>query len=92
MSRADFPRRWAKVLVVDGVMASIQHVWDGETEQYAIVCTIQTDGAEFATKLGRDEPHSQEDFDRFGDDQVRACISTARKFGFEPLTVAEAGQ
>ncbi|MGN0864179.1 MAG: hypothetical protein ACI4N1_12805 [Stenotrophomonas koreensis] len=91
MSRAEFPRRWAKVLVVDGVMASIQHVWDGDNEQYAIVCKIQCDGMEFKAALEGDEPFPQAVFDQVGDDLVRACIKSARDFGLQPLAVVGAG-
>jgi|GEM_PF-1723701 len=82
------PRRWAKVLIVDGVMALIRH---GSTDDdgYEIRCTIQCDGAESSVAVQGDRPFPQEAIDAVGVSLVREVIRSARRFGLKPTLVTD---
>lgn len=82
------PRRWAKVLIVDGVMALIRH---GSTDDdgYEIRCTIQCEGAESSVALQRDRPFPQEALDAVGVGLVREVIRSARRLGLRPVLVTD---
>lgn len=82
------PRRWAKVLIVDGVMAVIRHAGTDD-DGYEIRCSIQCDGAETSAALQKSQPFSQEAFDEAGADLVRAVIFAAGEFGLTPTRVSD---
>ncbi|HEL3751688.1 TPA: hypothetical protein UMV35_004029 [Stenotrophomonas maltophilia] len=82
------PRRWAKVLIVDGVMALVRH---GSTDDdgYEIRCSIQCEGAESSVALLGNHPFPQEAFDAAGVELVREVIRSARHFGLRPLLATD---
>jgi len=78
--------RWAKVVVVDGVMALIYHNYDSEDGCYAIHCVIQASVGEVDTKIRRRKAWTQKEFDRIDSDVlVRSAIGGIRNMGFEPV-------
>ena len=93
MSRAGVLGSWAKVLVVDGVTASVKHEWNGDQHQwssddaYEITCTFEHSKGSFTLALASDVPFPKEVFDQFGPEFVRKVIRAARASGIEPLAV-----
>lgn len=88
-NQKDVLTRWAKVLIVDGVMGLIYHTFNSDNENYQIRCTIKTNGVEISVNLGKAKPFTQSQFDATGEGLVRSAIMAARNFGFTPQRMAE---
>lgn len=82
------PRLWAKVLIVDGVMALVRH-GRADDDTYEIRCTIQCEGAESSVALQGDRPFPQEAIDAVGVGLVREVIRSARRLGVKPTLVTD---
>lgn len=83
------PKRWAQVLVVDGVMGMIYHAFNSDDDRYQIRCTIKAQGTEITISVERRRPFTQPEFDAAGEDMVRLAISQAGDIGLKADMVEE---
>ena len=88
----DPPKRWAKVLVVDGVLALLWHRAsqdEDDEDGYEIRCIVRGEGAETSIAISREYPFTQAEFDSVGDALARRAIDHATNFGMPPEQMGE---
>ncbi|RPE74654.1 hypothetical protein [Vulcaniibacterium tengchongense] len=83
--RNDAPRRWARTVVIDGVLALLTHTYDSDAERYCIGCTVQADHAEVSIKIHLSKPATQDAFDDAATWLPQQCLERVKQFGMTPV-------